>query len=113
MITRVNSKKMNMRMQKRTSKSQNVWEESKKMQIFFLEHVWAYMTTNLKASRYKKGLTYLKKRIATNKKKYNRFTKDKKKRTKHNTKGKREQKYKVNGKKRFKMEINTPLLFSH
>ena len=48
------------------------------------------MTTNLKASRYKKGLTYLKNRIATNKKKYNRFTKDKKKRTKHDTKGKRE-----------------------
>ena len=78
------------------------------------------MTTNLKAIRCKKGLTYLKNRIAAKKKKYNRFTKDQKKRTKHNTKvkssnhkRKKRIENKVNGKTRFKMEINTPLLFSH
>ena len=78
------------------------------------------MTTNLKASRYKKGLTYLKNRIATNKKNTVDSQRTKKKKTKHNTKGKssnhkgkREKKCKVNGKTRFKMATNTLLLFSH
>ena len=89
------------------------------MQIFFLSRMCLSLYDyQSKASRYRKGLTYLKNRVTTNQKhtidsqkpkrrehKYN--TKENHQTTKGKTKKGTMKKYKINGKTRFKMAIDT------
>ena len=57
MISTMNSKRINMKMQNRTSKSYSVGEESKNMLIFFFRMCLSLFDYQSKASRYRKGLT--------------------------------------------------------
>ena len=56
-------------------------EESKKNVYFFKRMCLSLYDYQSKASRYRNGLAYLKNRVITNEKKYNRFIKTKKKGT--------------------------------
>ena len=65
MINTRNSKRTNMKMQ-RTSKSKNVWKESKKiLTLFFLILCVSLYDNQAKASTYRKGFTYLKNKATT------------------------------------------------
>lgn len=76
------------------------------MQNFFSRMCSAYMTTGLKASRYRKGSTYVKNRATTNKKNITDSQKTRRRKNKHITK-ENHQNYKSKKKKKKRRNIKS------